>query len=252
MSFHWFDIAAGVFLLGCVIYSSLRGFVKDLFSMLAWVIGYFGSIGFHPYATPYTKQIIKTDLIADLVTFFLLFSFLYIFVRLLGVFSQKKLGLQHIPSEIDHGAGAILGFAKWAFFLAIFLSPLNHFPELKKDLSENSFTASIILNATTQFSANSNFESDFGNGFNIPALTLDKEKSSVSSDIPEIELEREEVVEPAGATAGKVSSSEQGKPPYKMKAIEPIVKATSDVKDKNAESGDNPKGMDDFIKSFKN
>ena len=252
MSFHWFDIAAGVFLLGCVIYSSLRGFVKDLFSMLAWVIGYFGSISIHPYATPYTKQVIKTGLIADLVTFFLLFALLYIFVRLLGVLSQKKLGLQHIPSEIDHGAGAILGFAKWAFFLAIFLSPLNHFPELKRDLSENSFMASIILNATTQFSASDGTGLEPGNGFEIPLLAVDREKVSPG---PESGNEGGEPTTGRTSPVNKVekggADSESGKQ-FKVKEIEPIIKATTDVKENKIEPGDNPNGMDDFIKSFKN
>ena len=249
MSFHWFDIAAGLFLLACIVYSGLRGFVKDLFSVLAWVFGYLGSIHLHPYLTPFTKQVIKTSLIADLVTFFILFAFIYIFVRLLGVFSQKKLGLEHLPAEINHGAGAILGVAKWVFFLAIFLSPLGHFPDLEKDLSTNSIAAALIINTTTQMTfpdaslpeaAKSIVEKSRGIVSKIESAPEDADKTDDNG------LEDVMISSP-GKLEGVVDSSE---PQVRIKEVEPIQKTKGKPKGAEHEVGEDLKKMDDFVGSF--
>lgn len=245
MSFHWFDVAAGLFLLLCIIYSGYRGFVKDLFSVLAWVFGYLGSIQLHPYLTPFTKQVIKTTLIADLVTFFFLFAFIYIFTRLLGLFSQKKLGLEHLPAEINHGAGAILGAAKWVFFLAIFLSPLGHFPELKEDLSSNSIAAALIINTTKQMATSNTSLPEAAKSI------VRKSRGAVyRSDRPE-EAGFGGPAEVTVSTSEKerVSSGSQ-ETQVRIKEVEPIKKTRGKTKGAEHEKGEDLKKMDDFVESF--
>jgi len=241
MSLHWFDLAASIFLVASITYSSLRGFVKEVFAVLAWTTGYFGSIYLHPLASPYVKQVIKTSLIADLVTFFLLFAMLYISVRLLGVFAQKKLGLEKIPSEINHGAGAIMGVAKWVFFLAIFLSPLSLFPDLKASFSEKSIVADLIINKMNQFSAKTEKdEKDAGEKIKI---SLDKIKTAVKKKAKATAEILPAILEKAEKTKKKENDE------YKKirKKVTPIKKS---AREKKTETKEDIKRMDDFINSL--
>lgn len=262
MSFHWFDVGAAIFLLACVVYSSLRGFVKELFTVLAWIAGYFGSIGLHPYFAPLARKVIKTSLLADLVTFFLLFAILYIAVRLLGLFSQKKLGLAKIPAEINHGAGAIMGVAKGAFFLAIFLAPLSLFPKIQEELVKNSITADLVISATRQLSSQQSEELP-GASENLKkrlqrlkGAVKEKTDKTAKDEKKKIAKELKAVKEKAisqEAKAVKKIKEEFGKlnglqkvPPIKQ--VEPTVKVRN--VGKLPESEENRKQMDDFIESF--
>ncbi len=240
MSLHWFDLAAGLFLLACIAYSSLRGFLKEFFTLLAWAVGYFGSITLHPHTAPFMKKVIKTSLIADLITFFLLFALLYIAVRLIGVFAHKKLGLEHIPAEINHGAGAIIGVAKWAFFVAIFLSPLSLFPSVKEKLANDSIVAELIINSMRQISTKGSVE--------VPAVAdslkkgIDKFKGAVETKMA---IERLVIKE---KNKKKEEASKGDSPKPALKKIEPTVKAKT--RGKLIEPEESRKKMDKLIESL--
>lgn len=138
-------MVAGIFLLGSTVYSGIRGFIKESFCVAGWIVGYLGAVYFHPSIAPFFKQFFKTAILVDLAAFFSIFAVLYIFIRLTGFFARRNLGLKHIPATVDHGAGAIMGVAKGAFFLAIFLSPLQLFPEMKDKLVTRSVAATMII-----------------------------------------------------------------------------------------------------------
>jgi uncharacterized membrane protein required for colicin V production len=229
MNFHWFDVAALVFLAVCVLYSAFKGFIKELFSVFAWIAGYFGSIWLHPLAAPMVKNLVKAPLLADLLTFFLLFTFIYIGVRLLGTVAQKILGLGKIPSEINRGAGAIMGAAKWVFFLAIFLYPLGLFPDVQKSVRENSVIAKEIMDVTYQISSNAG---------DLPKAmqNLKKQAGKISGKMSE---------KAVNALKGEVAKQISGKAPAGTKPGGTPAKTGAD-----GASETQREEMDQFIKSF--
>lgn len=142
---YWIDIGALLFLLVMVIHSALRGFIKESVVAAAWVAGYFGSVALQPLIAPFLKMWLKTGVLALLVSFFLAFILIYIGVRIGGVFIVKKLGGKNIPASVNHSAGAVIGGVKWVFFLAILLSPLDLYPDLKAKLMEKSLAAESVI-----------------------------------------------------------------------------------------------------------
>jgi uncharacterized membrane protein required for colicin V production len=142
---YWIDIGALLILLVMVIHSALRGFVKESVVAAAWVAGYFGSVALQPLIAPFLKIWLKTGVLALLVSFFFAFILIYIGVRISGVFIVKKLGVKKIPASVNHSAGAVIGGVKWVFFLAILLSPLDLYPDLKAKLMENSLAAESVI-----------------------------------------------------------------------------------------------------------
>lgn len=142
---YWFDIGAAFFLIAIVIHSAFRGLVKESVVVAAWIAAYFGSVAFKPIIAPLFKPWLKTGVFSDLVSFFVAFIFIYIGVRIAGLFLLKKLGGQKIPSTVDHSAGAIVGGVKWIFYMAILLSPLDMYPDVKARLVDKSFAADSVI-----------------------------------------------------------------------------------------------------------
>jgi len=142
---YWFDIAAFVFLVSLVIFSAIRGFFREIVVIAAWAGGYLGSIVLHPVLSPVFGTLFKTGALVDLATFFTSFVALYALIRVGGWFAVKKLSLKEVTGPFNSSAGAVLGGVKWLFLMAVFMSPLNLFPQLKTSLMEKSVTASAIM-----------------------------------------------------------------------------------------------------------
>ena len=150
---YWFDIGAALFLIAIVIHSAFRGLVKESVVVAAWIAAYFGSVALKPLIAPLFKPWLKTGVFSDLVSFFLAFIIIYASVRIAGIFILKKLGGQKIPSTVDHSAGAIVGGVKWLFYMAILLSPLDMYPDVKAGLVDKSFAAGSVIAASKRVAA---------------------------------------------------------------------------------------------------
>lgn len=142
---YWFDIGAALFLLAIVVHSAFRGLVKESVVLAAWIAAYFGSVALKPLIAPLFKPLLKTGILSDLVSFFFAFILIYAAVRVAGIFILKKLGGKKIPSTFNHAAGAAVGSVKWLFYMAILLSPLDMYPDLKKGLVKQSFAADSVI-----------------------------------------------------------------------------------------------------------
>lgn len=145
MFIHWFDAAAAILLLVLVLISAFRGFVKEFISTVAWIFAYLGSVFLYPLITPLFGMVFKTGVLISLASFLTLFISIFIGVKILGFMLRKKLHLGKMPVALNHGGGAVIGGIKWMFFLAVFLSPLNFFPETKAKLQKTSPTARAVM-----------------------------------------------------------------------------------------------------------
>ena len=150
---YWFDIGAALFLIAIVIHSAFRGLIKESVVVAAWIAAYFGSVALKPVIAPLFKPLLKTGVFSDLVSFFFAFIFIYASVRIAGIFILKKLGGKNIPSTLDHSAGAAVGGVKWIFYMAILLSPLDMYPDVKAGLVDKSFAADSVIKLSKKVAA---------------------------------------------------------------------------------------------------
>jgi len=150
---YWFDIGAALFLIAIVIHSAFRGLIKESVVVAAWIAAYFGSVALKPVIAPLFGPWLKTGVFSDLASFFFAFILIYAVVRIAGVFILKKLGGKKIPSTVDHSAGAAVGGVKWLFYMAILLSPLDMYPEVKAGLVDKSFAADSVITLSKRAAA---------------------------------------------------------------------------------------------------
>ena len=119
--FNLLDAVVLLILLGSVVYSALKGFVRELLGMLSLVAAFFVSVSFYRVASDPFKEVVKTENIA----LFLGFAFVFLGTLLLGALViwivQKLIKFAHIQ-WFDRLLGAAFGFIRgWILGSVVFL-----------------------------------------------------------------------------------------------------------------------------------
>jgi len=134
-----------------VLYSVIRGLVREIFSLLAIILGFLGAS--HTYSTfaNWLGKWIRNETIAQILAFAILFILIAFILGLLGrVLSRlvKKMDL----SWADRLGGGAFGFLKAVFLIAIILLVLTAFLPSRSKLVSESRVSPVILAITRQIS----------------------------------------------------------------------------------------------------
>ena len=70
-----FDAGVLIVLLGSAIFAYARGFVHEVFSIVGWIGAIAATFYGFPFAQPYARQFIETEILADLTSGTLIFLF---------------------------------------------------------------------------------------------------------------------------------------------------------------------------------
>lgn len=132
------DLIIIMTLLISVIYSLIRGFVKEIFSLLSIIVGIFVSIKFyHLFSIPIDRLINRPN-ISKVAGFFLCFIIVSLGISLAGSLIRRLLKTANIfwmDRLIGAGFGIVKGVLIWStilIFLIIFLPPETQFLEASK------------------------------------------------------------------------------------------------------------------------
>lgn len=124
------DIILGVFIVGLLILGYMHGFIKEFFKLVAVILGLYLSVIYHFILTvPIQKALNVSYILANLVSFILMFVIIYTLVNLISFLSQsasKKLKL----TSVDRILGAVFGFFKAVFLIAVLSIILRSLPLL--------------------------------------------------------------------------------------------------------------------------
>lgn len=113
-----FDLAVVGLLLLSALWAFLRGFVRELLGVAAWVGAAFTTLYGAPYAQPTARQLIGSQLIADIVTWVVIFVVsLILFSVISGAISSQV--RQSSLSAIDRSLGFVFGLARGAVIVCI-------------------------------------------------------------------------------------------------------------------------------------
>lgn len=140
------DIVLGVFIVGLLILGYMHGFIKEFFKLVAVILGLYLSFIYHSILTvPIQKALNVSYILANLVSFILMFVIIYTLVNLISFLSQsasKKLKL----TSVDRILGAVFGFFKAVFLIAVLSIILRSLP-LLTHLSNELMRKSTIYKA---------------------------------------------------------------------------------------------------------
>ena len=117
------DIVFLLILLSCAFTVYKNGFVKEVFSKLAFIVGGMVAIFFSPYfAVNILKSFvsIKNNLLLYIISFFLVFSIVYLIIKIVG----SMVGIIfEIPilKGLDHSLGILLGLIEGSIIICLII-----------------------------------------------------------------------------------------------------------------------------------
>jgi len=113
-----FDLAVVGVLLLSALWAFLRGFVRELLGVAAWAGAALTTLYGAPYVQPTARQLIGSQLIADIVTWVVIFVVsLILFSVISGAISSQV--RQSSLSAIDRSLGFVFGLARGAVIICI-------------------------------------------------------------------------------------------------------------------------------------
>jgi len=134
-----------------VLYSLIRGLVREIFSLLAIILGFLGAGHTHSTFANWLGKWMRNEILAQIFAFAILFILIAFSLGLLGrVLSRlvKKMDL----SWADRLGGGAFGFLKAVLLIAIILLVLTAFLPSRNRLVSESRVSPVVLAITRQLS----------------------------------------------------------------------------------------------------
>jgi membrane protein required for colicin V production len=141
-----FDSLAIIVLSISLIFSVVRGMVREVFSLLAYIGGYFLAMNYRADLSTTLNQYIANTTASEIISFGLIFIAGVVGVSVVGKLIKKLIHSAPGLSALDRAFGGILGVVKGVVILIILMFPLRFFPELNADITRGSYFAPHIDN----------------------------------------------------------------------------------------------------------
>lgn len=145
-----FDLILLVVVIISVIYSTIKGMVREIFSLLALVTGYLVAVQFQDRLAKLMVNWVSNDAVSTILSFFILFIISLMLVASLGSLVRKYLLKSNTISGWDRVLGSVFGFVKGIVIIIIFLFPLKFFEDTYEDITEDSMIAEHLEELTDQ------------------------------------------------------------------------------------------------------
>jgi membrane protein required for colicin V production len=133
-----FDVCVLIVLTLSFLYSLFKGFIREIFALIAYVGGYAVAVKFHNDLAKTLSGTISNETVAKVAAFVIIYVATMIAVKILGniirKFFQEAAGL----SGMDRFLGAMVGLAKGVVILVVLMVPLSYFPDFYKKAVEGS------------------------------------------------------------------------------------------------------------------
>jgi membrane protein required for colicin V production len=139
-----FDIFVCVVLCISLIFSLMKGFVREIFSLLAYVGGYFIAVKYQDTLAQILMESIPSKPISKLAAFAAIYIVTAIMISLMGKIFKAMLWSVTDLSMFDRLLGGIVGLARGVAIMVAITFPLKFFPEVSKKITEDSFTAPYL------------------------------------------------------------------------------------------------------------
>ena len=139
-----FDIFVSVVLSISLVFSLMKGFVREIFSLLAYVLGYLMAVKYQDTLAGILMESIPSKPIAKLVAFAAIYIVTAIIISLIGKIAKEILWSGTDLSMFDRLLGGVVGLARGVIIMVAITFPLKFFPEVSKKLTEDSYTAPYL------------------------------------------------------------------------------------------------------------
>ena len=113
-----FDAGVLIVLLGSAIFAYARGFVHEVFSIVGWIGAIAATFYGFPFAQPYTRQFIDTEILADLTSGTLIFLFALVVLSTMTRSISSKVKDSAL-NALDRALGFLFGLVRSALIVVV-------------------------------------------------------------------------------------------------------------------------------------
>jgi membrane protein required for colicin V production len=139
-----FDIFVLVVLGFSLIFSLMKGFVREIFSLLSYVGGYLMAVKYQGTFAQVLMESIPSKPIAKLVSFGAIYIVTAIIISLMGKVAKAMLWSGTDLSTFDRIMGGVVGLARGVAILVAVMFPLQFFPEVAKKFTQDSYSTPYL------------------------------------------------------------------------------------------------------------
>jgi membrane protein required for colicin V production len=139
-----FDIFVSVVLGISLVFSLMKGFVREVFSLLAYVVGYLMAVKYQNTLAGILMESIPSKPIAKLVAFTGIYIVTAVIISLTGKIAKGILWSGTDLSMFDRLLGGVVGLARGIIIMVAITFPLKFFPEVSEKITEDSYTAPYL------------------------------------------------------------------------------------------------------------
>ena len=148
-NFNQIDILIIILTIISMIYGYLRGLIKEILSILSILLSVYISINIYPNISLFIKEYIEIAVLADSISFALMFLFLYSLINIFSNFIVSS--ITNTPIRIlDKNFGILFGFFR-ALLIFSLLNTLLYWTLWKKNIPEwlNNSKSMVLINYTS-------------------------------------------------------------------------------------------------------
>ena len=148
-NFNQIDILIIILTIISMIYGYSRGLIKEILSILSILLSIYISINVYPKISLFIKEYIEMVVLADSISFALMFLFLYSLINIFSNFIVSS--ITNTPIRIlDKNFGILFGFLR-ALLIFSLLNILVHWTLWKKNIPKwlNNSKSMVLINYTS-------------------------------------------------------------------------------------------------------
>ncbi len=133
-----FDVCVLIVLTLSFLYSLFKGFIREIFSLFAYIGGYAVAVKYHEELAKTLSGTISSDTVAKVAAFVIIYVGTMIAVKILGNIVRKMFQEAAGLTGMDRFLGGVVGLAKGLVILVVLMVPLSYFPDFHKKTVEDS------------------------------------------------------------------------------------------------------------------
>ncbi len=143
MSIQFIDAVFAIIILGTAVTATLKGFIYELFSKLAFILGLFLSILFYGKLAPYMLPYITVPVICNILSFVIIFILVYLIMRLVQQL-VKSVFDGEVMNGLDHSLGFLFGVFEGLVIVCFILLVFYTQPWFPLTFLEKSFFSNLL------------------------------------------------------------------------------------------------------------
>ena len=139
-----FDIIVFLILGLSVALSFVKGFVKEIFSLLSYLGGYLMAVNYQQDLAQVFMESISSKAIAKLIAFIAIYILTVIIISLIGRVIRSMIISATKLSIFDRFIGGVIGFGKGIIIVVAITFPIQFFPNISQKITQDSQTAPYL------------------------------------------------------------------------------------------------------------